>query len=173
MKHPCEQEDTIHNIEKTNASILKSQEMLASQHLDLVQKLDGFFSRLEVILLADVERRKDIDQLIKDTNHLHEHARLNTEKIAAIEQRNAMCDGAGIFDNFPKMWNWFQGNKKMLDKFESLYQWYLGELGWRRFIPVAMTVITGLLALYMAFAQVNQKYEPTTKQQIELNDPRG
>ncbi len=159
MTEPCEQEDKIKDIQNTNISILKNQELLSSQHLDLVQKLDGFFSRLEVILLADVERRKDIDQLIKDTDHLHKHVRDNSEEIKHINERNARCDGAGIFENFPKMWNWYQGHKDSAIDFKKMWLWYLGELGWRRFVPAAMTMVTALLALYVTFAEVTDNQE--------------
>jgi hypothetical protein len=142
MTQPCEQEDSIATILKeqtdskiTTSSILENQHHLADQHLVLVQKLDKFFDRLETILMADVERRAHVEQLIKDTDELAKIQRKMNEEIDVIQQRNAKCDGAGIFENFPLLWNHYQQEK-----------------GWRRMVPIACAVTAAIAALVPYFS---------------------
>ena len=134
--------------------VLESQVQLGT---DLKQAIDG----LTRIIMADIETRKDVEQLKKDREILFAMTRTESIRLDAIELRNARCDGAGIFENFPKMWNWYQQHESAATNFhevvvgikskvDTVYNWYLGEMGWRRFIPAAIAIVSALLAIYVS-----------------------
>lgn len=125
--------------------------------IDIKQAIDG----LTKIIMADIETRKDVEQLKKDREILFTMTRTESIRLDAIELRNARCDGAGIFENFPKMWNWYQQHESaatnfhevvvgIRNKVDTVYNWYLGEMGWRRFIPAAIAIVSALLAIYVS-----------------------
>jgi hypothetical protein len=149
MTNPCEQEHHITALTvkvdegtKNQAVLMKGQEALAVQHMVLVQKLDSFFDRLEAILLADMERRTQMDQALRDIDKLYKQQREIHENVDAIHTRNAICDGAGVMAKTDKMWIWMQQ-----------------EQGWRRFLPVAISLIVGLLAIYVTITDINDRDE--------------
>lgn len=125
--------------------------------IDIKQAIDG----LTKIIMADIETRKDVEQLKKDQEILFAMTHTESIRLDAIELRNARCDGAGIFENFPKMWNWYQQHESaatnfhevvvgIRNKVDTVYNWYLGEMGWRRFIPAAIAIVSALLAIYVS-----------------------
>lgn len=141
MPLPCEQEGNIQAIAIQNAKILESMKNLSINQDNLSDSLKRSLDRLEQILLAEVENKKDIIQLRKESDLLFTKGREIDCRLDLIDVRNAKCDGSGIFKDFPKVWNWYQQ-----------------EVGWRRFIPAAMTIITTLLAAYVTFSEVNYKH---------------
>ena len=111
----------------------------------LVKELKDSFSRLENILLADVEHRKDIAQLKKESDILFNKQRLTDETVVAsfgnvngrisqIEHTRALYDGAEVLSRSKTMWDWRQQ-----------------ELGWRRFIPAAMAALAWLATMVDKF----------------------
>lgn len=138
MSLPCEQE---RNIE----AILANQTSLHESHKELSVALKDSMTQLREILLSEVANKKDIDQLKKENDLLFEKIRKVEMRTDLIEVRNAKCDGAGIFDNFPKIWNW-----------------YMQEQGWRRFVPAALTVVSALLALYMTISDIQNHNHPSS-----------
>ena len=134
MDHDCDQKDKIDQI-------LHNQEQSARDMKDAIDKLTA-------IIMADVERRVAVDQLKKETGLLFEKARRTEDRVEDIERRNARCDGAGIFENFPKMWEWYQSVKQPSIDFQKVWRWYLGELGWRRFIPAVLTVLCAIIVIW-------------------------
>jgi hypothetical protein len=137
MTQPCEQQDNIRDIQLVNRDILRNQELMATQHIQLVTKLDDFFCRLETILLADAERRTQLVQALQDVDQLFKDNRAIKKDLQEIHEWKATLEGAGILINFPKVWNFFQQ-----------------EQGWRRFVPAAMSLVTGLLAIYITMHSV-------------------
>jgi len=120
-----------------------------TQAKDLKQAID----RLASIIEADISTRKDVEQLKKDRETLFSKVHLTDGRVSAIEVRNAKCDGAGIFEKFPRVWDWYQG-----------------ELGWRRFIPATMAVLSFLFAMFTFLAN------HTTIEEFPYShvpDPRG
>lgn len=147
--NPCEQEGKIEQLVRKaeqatldTAGLVKGQKDLAAQHVTLVQKLDGFFDRLEAILLADMERRTQMDQALRDIDQLFRQHREAHIAIDAIHTRNAICDGANVIQRTEKMWTWMQQ-----------------EQGWRRFLPVAISLIVGLLAIYVTITDIQDRSE--------------
>ena len=134
MTEPCAQEKVIKALEKGQVEQgLKLDAVLESQH-ELGNTIKEALHRLTAIIEADIGTRKDVEQGKKEREILFCSRRKDEQRIDAIEIRNAKCDGAGIFQNFPTMWNWYQG-----------------ELGWRRFIPAIMTGLSFLILLYVTF----------------------
>lgn len=119
-------------------AILMNQETLQKSHAELASTLKESMNQLKEILLAEVANKKDIDQLKKEHDLLFPTIRKLAERVDEIEIRNAKCDGAGIFQNFPKVWNFYQQ-----------------EQGWRRFIPAICAILASVCAIYMAFADIN------------------
>ena len=147
--NPCEQEGEIKKLvtkaeesQRINADLVRGQKDLANQHVLLVQKLDGFFDRLEAILLADMERRTQMDQALRDIDQLFKDSRQMHAEVDAIHTRNALCDGANVISRTDKMWTWMQQ-----------------EQGWRRFLPVAISLIVGLLAIYVTITDIQDRSE--------------
>jgi hypothetical protein len=122
--------------------ILQNQERTSSELRDAL-------NRLTSIIETDIGTRLEVEQGKKERELLFQAVRRSAEDINVIKERNAKCDGAGIFENFPKMYDWYQANIAKSDQFVKVYAWYLGELGWRRFVPAVMTVMTGMMALYI------------------------
>lgn len=135
--------------------ILESQRTTAAE---LKQAIDG----LTAIIKSDIETRKDVEQLKKDREDLFALIRTGEQRLGKIEHRNAICDGAGVLERFPKVWDWYMKHdtasqnidnlicsiKKKVDK---VYNWHLGELGWRRFIPAMMTFLCAAIVVYEKF----------------------
>lgn len=94
---------------------------------DIKQAING----LTEIIKADVETRAAVEQGKKERVILFEKARTVERRVDAIDIRNARCDGAGIFDEWPKIREFVQQEK-----------------GIRRFIPYALTTMTGLMTLF-------------------------
>jgi len=149
MTAPCENQLKIDQLvtdsvlsKETSKQMLRNQQSLAEQHLLLVTKLDGFFERLEVILLADMERRTQLAQTMQDVNQLYGDSRELRIRMADMETTKAQYDGANIYTRVPKLWEWYQQ-----------------EQGWRRLIPTIMTIITGLFAIYISLSSMNDTEE--------------
>jgi hypothetical protein len=125
--------------------------------IDIKQAIEG----LTKIIMADIEIRKDVEQLKKDREITFATQRAVVNRIDAIDLRNARCDGAGIFENFPRMWDWYQKHEQktkncdakievIRKKVDKVYTWQLGEMGWRRFLPAAAAFIAAVAAVYIA-----------------------
>lgn len=133
--------------------ILENQKVLAT---DLKQTLD----RLTSIIEEDIGTRKDVEQGKKERELLFVMSRKNGEDIAEIKVRNAKCDGAGIFDNFPKMWDWFQQHetatkakdaqivsiKRKVDRLNALS---IADTSIKKFIPLAITLLVAITSLWL------------------------
>lgn len=136
--NPCEQEENIAIILKEqesarllNSQILKNQEVLAKAQEEVALKIDRFFDRLEAVLLTDVERRKDISQLMKDTDYLFSDHRNLCIRVDKLESIRNIQDGMELTSKTGTLWNWYQQ-----------------ERGWRRTIPIALAAISALSALF-------------------------
>lgn len=133
MHDDCTERESIRKLEVNSQAmdskldlVIENQKILAS---DLKQTLD----RLTKIIEEDIGTRKDVEQGKKERAILFDKVRSVEQSVVAIGIRNARCDGAGIFENFPVVWAFVQQEK-----------------GVRRFIPYALTVLMGLMTLYSA-----------------------
>jgi len=165
---PCDKGPIIDAVSKEQEKI-RAEQMTQYVKLDLVlqnqqqfgqdikQAIDG----LTRILLADIETRKDVEQLKKDREILFDLQREDAAQIARINQLADRYTGAGIYENYPKLWNWFQQHEaaEVADdttcniykaKVDVLHNWYLQEMGWRRFIPGALTIVSTFLVIYVS-----------------------
>lgn len=126
---------------------------LLDSHDALSVDLKAAIDRLTAIIEADIGTRKDVEQLKKDREVLYQKTHKVEGRVSSIEVRNAKCDGAGIFEKFPKVWDWFQA-----------------ELGWRRFLPSVMAFLSALFAI-ITFMSAHVDAEKTSH--IHTPDPRG
>lgn len=140
MTEPCGQGPQIVELQKTQAAQNNKLDRLHENQTEATRDLKTAISELTKIVRADIQTRAEVEQLKKDREILFSMASSAAGRLEEIELRNAKCDGAGIFENFPKVWNWYQQ-----------------ELGWRRFAPAAMTIITGMLALYVTISEIDQR----------------
>jgi hypothetical protein len=124
--------------------VLESQVALST---DIKDAING----LTKIIMADVETRAAVEQGKKERELLFNKVRDVEEAVVEIKERNAKCDGAGIFENFPKMYDWYTANIAKSNQFVKVYDWYLGELGWRRFFPTILTIVSFIILLYVTF----------------------
>lgn len=131
MSIPCEQKTNISRIQEEQALIRSENKKILENQSALVTELKDQFGQLKAILMTDVEHKKDIEQLKKESDILFNSIREHNGRLDKIEVRNARCDGAGIEKNFPKIWNWYQQ-----------------EQGWRRFIPAAMAVLAWIATMF-------------------------
>ena len=162
MTTPCEQEPVIREQGKKIDQILHNQEQSAR---DMKSAID----KLTTIIMTDIERRMEVDQLKKESELHFEKNRSLSQRVEGIEVRNAKCDGAGIFENFPHIWNWYNKHKESDVDFKKMWTWYQQEQGWRRFVPAAMTILTGILALYIGLQSIGEN----TIRHSHVPDPRG
>lgn len=125
---------------------VKIDQVLANQ-ANTTRELKEAIDRLTRIIESDIETRKDVEQLKKDREILYEKSRKDGDRIEAIEMRNARCDGAGIFERWPILWDFYQTQHGKANQFNQVYNWYLGERGVRRFIPAAMAFICAVVAI--------------------------
>lgn len=107
--------------------LLENQETLAKHQDALVQKLDSFFSRLEIVLITDVERKKDIDVLGKEHEVLFERQRSLSKRVTDVER---ILEGANVSTHLNTIWDWYQQ-----------------ERGWRRLIPSIFSVVSAICAV--------------------------
>lgn len=125
-----------------NKQIIKNQETL-------VAELKESFQRLEQILLADVEHKKDISQLKKESDlHFQKNRTLEAKvettttalatRMTAMEKTKSEYDGAKIYQRVPELWEWFQQEK-----------------GWRRFVPTAMAALAWIATMITFFIKMH------------------
>ena len=180
----CDKGAEIESLQKGQVTQEAKMDLILHNQQELSTDLRGALDRLTSIIEEDIGTRKDVEQLKKDREILFDMQRADVVRIDAIEIRNARCDGAGIFENFPTMWNWYQQHKTaaesvdaiicaMKKKVDKVHAWYLGEMGWRRFIPAALTIISALLAIYIGVANISHKgvapvFDPTHKTSVGM-----
>jgi hypothetical protein len=93
---------------------------------DIKQAING----LTEIIKADVETRAAVEQGKKERAVLFEKVRSVEKSVGAINIRNAKCDGAGIFDEWPSI-------RKFVNQQKGLH----------RFIPTAAALVSTIIAI--------------------------
>ena len=138
MTEPCDKGPDIEQLKVDQAEIKTeqvSQGIKLDQVLDNQQQLGTDFkdalSRLTSIIEEEIGTRKDVEQLKKDREILYEKRGVDAARIAAIEVRNAKCDGLGVFEKFPMVWDFMQQEK-----------------GWRRFVPGVGAAVCTVSVVY-------------------------
>ena len=132
--HDCNKGAEIEAIKRQQIEQTIKLDLVLNNQVELATDLKGALRELTDIIKADIRTRAEVEQLKKDRELLYIKTRQITETIQGIKERNAKCDGAGIFENFPKVWNWYQQ-----------------ERGIRRFVPAAMAAICGFTTIYFAW----------------------
>lgn len=118
--HDCNQKEKID-------LILKNQRDLS---VDIKDAITG----LTKIVMADIALRKDVEHAKKDLALLFTQTRSGAKRVEALEKINAQFEGSKIYDNFPKVWNWYQEEK-----------------GYRRLFPAAMAAGSFVILIYVTF----------------------
>lgn len=190
MGDPCDKGPIIDEVKRSqqliafeqNAQNTKMDQILANQlqlGTDIKQAIDG----LTKILLADIETRKDVEQLKKDREILFELRREDGAQIARIIQLADRFSGARVLENTQEMWNWYQQHRTAESAFRmdldntktklgTVHDWYLGEMGWRRFIPATAAVISVLLTIYVSVTTIQNNYSAIHQRPITAEEPK-
>jgi hypothetical protein len=166
MPDPCEQAEVI-KAQATIVAELKSGQLAQGNKIDMILEtlhtqtstFNDSIKELTQVLLQNARHGEVMLQLKKENDLLFISQRELKQEVGLIKQRNAKCDGAGIFENFPVMYSWYTANKEKLVQFGNVWTWYNQELGWRRFVPTAMALLTGLLALYVTVSEISHSNE--------------
>ncbi len=151
MTDPCEKGPQIDVLQKTQIEQGAKLDQVLKNQQDLGETMTTALNKLTAMMEKDIGTRMEVEQLKKDRDRLYEKSRENAVEIRGINERNARCDGAGIFENFPKMYDWYQANIAKSEQFVKVYAWYLGELGWRRFMPGSMAFFSFAILIYVTF----------------------
>ena len=131
MTTPCDKGPEIAAVQQaTYKQGLKISQMLDNQQT-LSSTMTAALDRLTATIEADIGTRKDVEQGKKDIKRLYTKSREIAVEIRAINERNTLYDGKGVFDKFDTVWNFIQQEK-----------------GWRRFIPATMTFICAALVFW-------------------------
>jgi hypothetical protein len=140
MSDPCDKGPEIKKLQEEQSAQSK---LLASHDHKLDQVLENqqllgktmtqALNRLTSMIEADIGTRKDVEQGKKDVERLYDKARDIAERVDVIEIRNARCDGAGIFDEWPSI-------RKFVNQ----------QKGLQRFIPTTAALISTFLAILIA-----------------------
>jgi len=111
MPEPCEQEDNIKSLTdgqkelNANHNSLHAQQRATDQKVDdvlrnqsdLLSQLKEQFGEFRNILMSDVERRKDIDEMRRDTDRLAGKLRAANESINLLNVHRNACDTLQIW----------------------------------------------------------------------------
>lgn len=147
MTDPCNKGPDIDRLNTKVDSLIAAQQATST---DLKQAID----KLTSVIMTDIETRAEVEQLKKDREITYRLVHSIVARLDAIEIRNAKCDGAGIFENFPKVWDYIQQEK-----------------GWRRFLPALLTGLSFLILLFNSFGDnFVTKHRHDT---LLTKDPRG
>lgn len=138
MPQPCEQADKIAAQGEILQEIRREQKEQRTEQKEHRRELQSSIEKLTEILITSTRQAEEISRNSSDINRLYAKERELEDRVGDIEDRNARCDGAGIFERFPQVWDWFQQEK-----------------GWRRFIPTMMAVLAALAAIIQFMEQHN------------------
>lgn len=134
MSDPCDKGPAIEALKtEQSAQGVKLDQLLTNQ-ADQGNDMKAAIARLTEIIELDIGTRKDVEQGKKELALLFDFHRKGVARIDAIEIRNAQFDGKGIYKKWDQVWNFVQS-----------------ELGWRRFLPAAMTSLSFLVLIYVTF----------------------
>jgi len=169
MSQPCEQAEIIVALEKSQHEQSKKIDAILETLRTQTETFNSSIKELTQVLLQNARHGEVLLQLKKENDLIFNSLRDVKTDVQAIKERNAKCDGAGIFENFPKIWDWYTAHRKSDVDIDKMWKWYLGELGWRRFLPAVLAVISTVMAIYISLHQIN-----THDHGIALSkDPRG
>lgn len=143
MPQPCEQADVINSQARKIDAILQNQEQHARDFREAI-------TRLTDILIESTKHTEAIAQLKKETDLLFDKDRVQQERVEArcqvVDIKMAKLDGR--IDAMEKLASKYDG-ADIFEKVKHLHNWMLREQGVHKFIPTAISVLTGLAALYM------------------------
>jgi hypothetical protein len=177
MHEECDQAVVIKAQGKT-MSELKTGQRSQGNKIDMILEtlhtqtatFNDSIKELTQVLLQNARHGEVMLQLKKENDLLFISQRDLKKEVGLIKQRNAKCDGAGIFENFPKMHDWYIANKEKMVYITTVWTWYQRELGWRRFIPAAMTILTGLMAIYIGAQKLGGFDKPMSSLERDILD---
>jgi len=145
---PCEQADKIEKQGKLLEDIARAQKDHRTEFQQSIQKLTD-------ILIENTKHDAALSQARKELDLLFDKTRTNEHRIEAIEMRNARCDGAGIFESWPKIRDFYLSFVPLKEKTEKLWNKYQQDEGVKKWIPLAISVIAILITLLSYMDRVN------------------
>jgi len=154
MAEECDKGEIIEALKKGQAEQGQKIDAILETLQTQTKTFNDSIKELTQVLLQNARHGEVLLQLKKENDLIFTSLRETKTDIQKIKERNAKCDGAGIFENFPKLWTWNKKHKESDVNFDTLWKWYLIEKGWRRFVPGVLTIVTSLLAIYIALHQI-------------------
>jgi len=137
---PCEQADKIEKQGMLLEDIAKTQKEHRTEFQESIKRLTD-------ILIENTKHDAALTQARKELDLLFEKTRYNEHRIEAIEVRNARCDGAGIFENWPKVRDFYLSYIPLKEKTEKLWNKYQQDEGVRKWIPLTISVIAIIITI--------------------------
>jgi hypothetical protein len=131
MSDPCDKGPEIQLLREAQTEqglhIKQILEHQVQASLDMKESLD----KMTKLIMEGNTTRLEVEQGKKERALLFTMVRNAEEHLATIDVRNARCDGAGIFDQWPSVLRFVNQQK-----------------GIQRFIPYVLTIMTGLMTLF-------------------------
>lgn len=149
MSDPCDKGPEIQALRKEQTeqgiyikAILENQVQASA---DMKESID----KMTKLIIEGNSTRQEVEQGKKERAVLFTMARHAEEHLSAIDVRNARCDGAGIFEQWPAVKTYIDQDK-----------------GFRRFIPAMTGFLSFLILLYVTFSSPD---EPSKKVDFDHN----
>ena len=141
MASPCENTDLLKAHTAGIDKIAAKQDRIEESHRELVQEIRSMVHEMRAMFGADIEMRKDVEQLRKENDLLFEKVREGRRECEARADRfQTVADSLSI---------WRAGVEARIDpkKIDQMYDFIQQEHGWRRFAPAMISLIAVLIAL--------------------------
>lgn len=151
MASPCENTDLLKAHTEGLNKITAKQDRIEESHRELVQEIRSMVKEMRAMFGADIEMRKDVEQLRKENDLLFEKVREGRRECEARADRfQATADALSL---------WKAGIEARIDpkKLDLMHDFIQQEHGWRRFVPAAFAFIAVLISLGSCASEVAQK----------------
>jgi len=148
MSDPCGQEPVIKELQSNQVKLDAKVDQVLDNQKQLGSDLKDMIGRLTAIIEADIGTRMEVEQGKKEREILFASHRKDAARIEAIEIRNAKCDGLGVFDKFPKVWDFYKLHAGKEGQFDKVWNRYQQDTGIRRFVPAGSAFICTAAVIY-------------------------
>lgn len=148
MTSPCENTDLLKAHTAGINQIAAKQDRIEESHRELVQEIRSMIQEMKAMFGADIELRKDVDQLRKESDLLFEKLREGRRECEARADRfQTTADALSL---------WKAGIEARIDpkKIDHMHEFILQEQGWRRFVPALMATIAFLISVASALTTI-------------------
>ena len=154
MTSPCENTDLLKAHTLGIDKIAAKQDRIEESHRELVQEIRSMVHEMRAMFGADIEMRKDVEQLRKENDLLFEKVREGRRECEARADRfQTAADSLSI---------WRAGVEARIDpkKIDMMHDFIQQEHGWRRFVPAAFAFIAVLISLGSCARDLSKTMHP-------------